>query len=153
MAEPRLAHDHARLAEPGACYDEAVHLVARSSAVRLRSALRDGGVTPATFGAALSEVPPREHDQWLDLLWDIDEIPLDDPDLGPGCVPYLPCAAASVLDAIDQANVTVDDIFVDVGAGQGRQPRGPGTVPLFPAQPDDARGRGYGTGRRRHHCG
>src|SRR4051812_43447227 len=92
----------------------------RSSAVRLRSELRGGGVTPSKFGAALAEVPTRDHDQWLDLLWDINEIPRDDPNLPRGCVPYLPCAVASILDAMEQADVTCEDVFVDVGAGVGR---------------------------------
>lgn len=53
-------------------------------------------------------------------MWGIDEIPPDDPDLPRGCVPYLPCPVTSVLDAVDQADVTSDDVFVDVGAGLGR---------------------------------
>jgi ubiquinone/menaquinone biosynthesis C-methylase UbiE len=56
----------------------------------------------------------------LDLLWDIDEIPSDASDLPRGCVPYLPCAAATVLDALHLATVTCDDVFVDVGSGAGR---------------------------------
>jgi len=92
----------------------------RSAAIRLRSDLRGGRVTPATFAAALAEVPPRDRDEWLDLLWDIDEIPPDDADLPRGCVPYLPCAVATVLDAVRLAAVTCDDVFVDVGSGAGR---------------------------------
>jgi SAM-dependent methyltransferase len=92
----------------------------RSAAVRVRSDLQDDRVTPATFGAALEEIPPRDRDEWLDLLWDIDEIPPDDPDLPRGCVPYLPCAVATVLDAVHQAALTCDDVFVDVGSGAGR---------------------------------
>jgi len=92
----------------------------RCAAARLRTDLRDELVTPAAFGAALAEVPPRDRDEWLDLLWDIDEIPPDDPDLPRGCVPYLPCPAATVLDALHQAAVTCHDVFVDVGSGAGR---------------------------------
>lgn len=92
----------------------------RSAAERLRSDLREGLVTPAAFREALAEITPGDRDLWLDLLWDIDEIPLDDPELPRGCVPYLPCPVASVLDALDQAGVTSDDVFVDVGSGVGR---------------------------------
>jgi SAM-dependent methyltransferase len=92
----------------------------RIAAICLRSDIQGGRVTPATFGAALAEVPPRDRDEWLDLVWDIDEIPADDPDLPRGCVPYLPCAVATVLSAVHRAAVTCDDIFVDVGAGAGR---------------------------------
>jgi len=92
----------------------------RSAAVRLRSELRGDRVTPATFAAALSEIPPRDRDQWLDLLWDIDEIPPDDPNLPRGSVPYLPCAVETVLDALYLAGVTCHDVFVDVGSGAGR---------------------------------
>jgi ubiquinone/menaquinone biosynthesis C-methylase UbiE len=55
----------------------------------------------------------------LNLLWDVDEIPSDAPDLPRGCVPYLPCAVATMLDALRLAAVTSDDVFVDVGSGAG----------------------------------
>jgi SAM-dependent methyltransferase len=97
-----------------------VETTVQNAAVRLRSDLRGDRVTPTTFGAALAEIPPRDRDEWLDRLWDIDEIPPDDPDLPRGCVPYLPCAVATVLDAVHQADVTCHDVFVDVGAGAGR---------------------------------
>ncbi len=92
----------------------------RSAAIRLRSDLQGDRVTPATFGAALADVPARHRDEWLDLLWDIDQIPPDDPGLPRGCVPYLPCAVATVLEAVHQAAVSRDDVFVDVGSGAGR---------------------------------
>src|SRR5688500_18197151 len=92
----------------------------RGAALRLRSGLRGDRVTPATFAAALAEIPARDRDEWLDLLWDIDEIPADELDLPRGCVPYLPCAVATVLDAVRLASVTCDDVFVDVGSGAGR---------------------------------
>jgi SAM-dependent methyltransferase len=68
----------------------------------------------------LAEIPPGDRDEWLDVLWDIDEIPPDEPNLPRGCVPYLPCATATVLEAIQQAAVTCDDVFVDVGSGAGK---------------------------------
>ena len=92
----------------------------RSAAGRLRAELRRDLVTPAVFGAALESVRPQDRDAWLDLLWDIDEIPSDDPELPRGCVPYLPCGVATVLDAVHLAAVTCDDVFVDVGSGAGR---------------------------------
>jgi SAM-dependent methyltransferase len=92
----------------------------RSAAVRLRSDLLSDRVTPEAFAAALAQISPSDREQWLDTLWDIDDIPPDDPDLPRGSVPYLPCAVATVLDALDQAGVTCDDVFVDVGSGVGR---------------------------------
>jgi SAM-dependent methyltransferase len=97
-----------------------VHPRLRNAALRLRAELQGNRVTPAAFAAALSKVPERDRDQWLDLLWDIDELPPDDPELPRGCVPYLPCAVATVLDAVRQAQVTQEDVFVDVGSGAGR---------------------------------
>ncbi|HEY0466508.1 MAG TPA: methyltransferase domain-containing protein [Polyangiaceae bacterium] len=82
--------------------------------------MRGDRVTPTTFTAALAEIPPRDREQWLDLLWGIEELPPDSPDLPRGCVPYLPCAVDTVLEAVQQAAVTCDDVFVDVGAGAGR---------------------------------
>lgn len=92
----------------------------RSAAERLRADLRSGQVTPATFSAALAEIAPRDRDAWLDVVWDIDEIPLHDTNLPRGCVPYLPCPVASILHAVEQAELTRNDVFVDVGAGLGR---------------------------------
>ncbi|HEX2670380.1 MAG TPA: class I SAM-dependent methyltransferase [Polyangiaceae bacterium] len=69
---------------------------------------------------ALAKVAAPDRDRWLDLLWDIDEVPFDEPDLPRGCVPYLPCPVASVSSALEQAEVTCSDVFVDVGAGLGR---------------------------------
>jgi SAM-dependent methyltransferase len=92
----------------------------RSAAARLHADLSQGRVTPATFGAALAEIAPRDRDPWLDLLWNIEELPQDEPDLPQGCVPYLPCPVASVLEALEQANVIREDVFVDVGSGLGR---------------------------------
>lgn len=90
-----------------------------SAALRLRSELSCGRVTPATFSAALDATPAEDRDTWLDLLWDVDEIPPDE-ELPRGCVPYLPCAVESVLEAVQHAAVTQDDVFIDVGAGAGR---------------------------------
>lgn len=97
-----------------------MYQASRSTAVRLRSDIRAHRLTPALFASLLAEIPPQERDAWLDLLWDIDEIAADDPNLPRGCVPYLPCATATVLEAIQQAAVTSDDVFVDVGSGAGR---------------------------------
>jgi SAM-dependent methyltransferase len=86
----------------------------------MRTQLLSNLATPATFRPILAHIPPQERDGWLDLLWDLDEIPDDGPELPPGCVPYLPCPVATVLEAVERANVTADDVFVDVGSGTGR---------------------------------
>jgi len=92
----------------------------RATVEHLRSELRAGRVSPAVFSAALEAVSAQERDAWLDLIWGGSDIPVDEPELPRGCVPYLPCAVASVLAAIGQAAVTSEDVFVDVGAGTGR---------------------------------
>lgn len=99
---------------------DAVEPTFRNAALRLRSELRGERVTPTTFDAALAAIPPPDRNDWLDLVWDCTEIPPDDPDLPRGCVPYLPCAVATVLAAVQQAAVTSEDVFVDVGSGAGR---------------------------------
>ena len=93
---------------------------AQDAAKVLRRSLVRNGPAPATFRAALTGICAEDRDAWLDLLWDIDELPEDDPLLPRGCVPYLPCPVATVLEAVQQAAVTSDDVFVDVGAGLGR---------------------------------
>lgn len=92
----------------------------RKSARLVRTHLLSNRATPAIFRPILDDVPPPERDGWLDLLWDLDEIPDDGPELPRDCVPYLPCPVATVLEAVERANVTSDDVFVDVGSGTGR---------------------------------
>jgi SAM-dependent methyltransferase len=92
----------------------------RNAANLVLSHLLSNQATPEIFRSILDDIPPRERDGWLDLLWDLDEIPDDDPALPRGCVPYLPCAVATVLEAVQRASVTRDDVFVDVGSGIGR---------------------------------
>lgn len=95
---------------------------AHDAAIALRTSLvrNADDVAPAIFRASLSHVPPSDRDAWLDLLMDAGELPDDDPLLPRGCVPYLPCPVAAVLEALQVAAVTGDDVFVDVGAGLGR---------------------------------
>lgn len=86
----------------------------------LRRSLVRHGPSPLAFKAALAGVPAEDRDAWLDLLWDIDELPDDDPLLPRGCVPYLPCPVETVLEALHEAAVSSGDVFVDIGAGLGR---------------------------------
>jgi len=94
--------------------------VAHDAAMALRRSIIREGTTPASFRARLADVPARDRDAWLDLLWDSGDIPEDDPRLPRGCVPYLPCPVETVVDALLHAAVTPDDVFVDVGSGLGR---------------------------------
>lgn len=93
---------------------------AKSGAVDLiRSELVSHQASPATVKQALNGIAREHRDTWLDQLWGIN-VPEDTSDLPRGCVPYLPCPVATVLDAIEQAEVTSSDVFVDIGAGVGR---------------------------------
>ena len=89
------------------------------AAMRLRAALVRDAMEPAAFRSALQAVPEDERDGWLDLVCDCVELPEDGP-LPRGCVPYLPSAVATVLEAIERTSITPEDVFVDVGAGVGR---------------------------------
>ena len=97
-----------------------MHATARAAAQSMRACLARHGPAPATFWAALNEIPERDREAWVDLVWDIDELPDDDPGLPRGCVPYLPCPVTTVLEAVQQAAVTCNDVFVDIGSGLGR---------------------------------
>lgn len=92
----------------------------RNAANLVRKALLDNRATPAFFRDRMAEIQPRDRDRWLDMLWDLDDIPDDDPELPRGCVPYLPCPVATVLEAVQRARVKSNDVFVDVGSGTGR---------------------------------
>ncbi len=92
----------------------------RGAALRLRAELQNARVTLARFTAELEAIPEHRRDEWLDRLWDVDGIEADASELPRGCVPYLPCALGTVLDALRLAAVTAEDVFIDVGAGAGR---------------------------------
>jgi SAM-dependent methyltransferase len=94
--------------------------VFRNAARLARTLVLRNLARPLILRATLAGIPPRERDAWVDLLWGLDEIPDDDPALPRGCVPYLPCPVGTVLEALRQARVTDDDVFVDVGSGIGR---------------------------------
>ena len=92
----------------------------RQSAEWLRSLISNASSSPAVFRTALTGVPPAERDAWLDLVFGLDSIPGDGPELPRGCVPYLPCPVEALLRMVEQAGVQASDVFVDVGAGVGR---------------------------------
>jgi len=97
-----------------------VQELARVGVRQLRSLLVKGQATPPMVRAALHEVPRADRDAWVELLWDVGEVPDDDRSLPRGCVPYLPCPVASVLSAVEAAKVTSADVFVDIGSGLGK---------------------------------
>ena len=73
------------------------------------------------FRAALTVVPERERDVWLDRVFGLPDVPPPDgPELPRGCVPYVPCSVNTLLRMIELAGVGSDDVFVDVGSGVGR---------------------------------
>lgn len=72
------------------------------------------------FAKALRSTPEAERDTWLDLIWDIDDVPDDDEALPRGCVPYMPCPVSTALEALQRAAISGADVFVDVGSGAGR---------------------------------
>jgi len=76
-------------------------------------------MTPDALAAQLRAVPESERDGWVDTMLACDEL-LEDGPLPRGCVPYLPCAVDTLVEALERAAVTDDDVFVDVGAGIGR---------------------------------
>jgi SAM-dependent methyltransferase len=92
----------------------------RESADRVRWSIQHGFHDPATFRAALLDIPPTSRDAWLDLVLELGEIPEDGPELPRGCVPYLPCPVDSLLRIVEHAPVRPSDVFVDIGAGPGR---------------------------------
>jgi SAM-dependent methyltransferase len=86
----------------------------------MRGLISRNRAAPAAVRAALASVPPAERDAWVDLVFGLDGIPEDGPDLPRGCVPYLPCPVETLLRMADHADLRSDDVFVDVGSGLGR---------------------------------
>lgn len=93
-------------------------MVARAQPMRRRTVA--GLSNAAELRAALAEVPASDRDAWVDSLLGLNDIPADGPDLPAGGVPYLPCSVTTLLQVIDLAEITAEDVFVDVGAGVGR---------------------------------
>jgi len=77
-------------------------------------------VNPAEFRKALLEVPFFDRDAWVDAVLGIKELPDDMPDLPRESVPYLPCGVEEILAMVDEAPVTANSEFVDLGSGLGR---------------------------------
>lgn len=73
-----------------------------------------------TFREALLAVPPRDRDVWVDAQLGLGAAPGDDATLPRGCVPYLPCPVDAIVRGLAMAEVTADDVVVDVGSGVGR---------------------------------
>ncbi|HVR62940.1 MAG TPA: hypothetical protein VMU50_13635 [Polyangia bacterium] len=75
---------------------------------------------PAAFRATLLDVPVGQRDAWVDRVLGVDGLALDGPALPAGGVPYFPCSVEVLLRVVDETPVRSTDVFVDVGAGQGR---------------------------------
>lgn len=91
----------------------------RHSALQLRATLASK-LSPATFREALTSVPVTERDAWLNLVLNLEAPPDDGPALPRGCVPYLPCSVETLLRVAELAEISENDVFVDLGAGVGR---------------------------------
>jgi SAM-dependent methyltransferase len=86
----------------------------------MRRSLSKRQAQPGVFRAALTAVPERDRDAWVNRVFGLEELPQDGPELPRGCVPYLPSSVNTLLRLIDLAGVRSDDVFVDVGSGLGR---------------------------------
>src|SRR5690606_31548072 len=86
----------------------------------VRRLLLNGSASPDLVRAAVASVSPADRDAWWDTTYGVDGIPNDGPDLPRGCVPYLPCSVATLVEMVEQADVRSDDVFVDIGSGLGR---------------------------------
>ena len=96
--------------------DERYH----ENAHQVRSAITQQKCDPVQFRAALMNVPAIERDTWVDVVFGLDNLLEDGPELPSGCVPYLPCAVDVLLRIADLVPVRATDVFVDIGAGLGR---------------------------------
>jgi|SRR5687768_5300900 len=90
------------------------------SADRARELIEAGAHDRHAFREALLAVPTRSRDAWLDRVLGLGEPPADGPELPRGCVPYIPCSVAALLEVVDRAEIGPADVFVDVGSGVGR---------------------------------
>jgi hypothetical protein len=77
-------------------------------------------MTAAELRAALDVLPAEARDAWLDDVFGVDALLPDGPDLPPGCVPYVPCPVDVILPMLEAAQVSRDDLFIDLGSGIGR---------------------------------
>jgi SAM-dependent methyltransferase len=97
-----------------------VHEALHEGALEMRRRLGTAAFERSSFATEFARVPAVERDTWLDVVLGTSEIPPDSVQLPSGCVPYLPCAATTVWEAMLQAEVCESDLVVDLGAGIGR---------------------------------
>lgn len=91
----------------------------QNSALQWRATLANKP-SPTTFGEALTSVAATERDAWLNLVLNLEAPPDDGPALPRGCVPYLPCSVETLIHVAELAEISEDDVFIDLGAGVGR---------------------------------
>jgi len=88
-------------------------------AQRARKDIASRALRGASLRERILSVPERDRDTWLDDVLGLQSF-VEDLDLPPGGVPYLPCPLRLILSAVDQTDLGADDVFVDLGAGLGR---------------------------------
>jgi hypothetical protein len=105
--ETRAAYAHARRA-------------ADSHHAAMRLALRDGTFGGVALREHLDALPPDERDPWVEELLDLAHPPLDETPLPPEHTPFIVSGVEEILFALDRAQLTPADTFVDLGAGTGK---------------------------------
>ena len=82
-----------------------------------RLAIREGTLR----GAALRQmIPAQDADAWVEELLDLAHPPLDETPLPKDHTPFIVSGVAEILFAIDRAQLSREDTFVDLGAGTGK---------------------------------
>ena len=100
---------------------------------RLRTQIREGGVTPdalrrefnryTDYSAdqkGVNHVGPDALDALFDGILELEPYPRYTPAPNPDMIPYYPTPARAILDMVDNASLKSDDVFYDLGSGAGR---------------------------------
>lgn len=123
MADRAFAAGAARLAaRDDAARAREVLAAARARSLEahadMRAAIRAGEVRGPALRARIEAVDPSIRDHWVEEVLDIADAPLDDGDLEPGLVEYVPSGVDAILFALDAAPAARS--LVDLGAGMGK---------------------------------
>jgi SAM-dependent methyltransferase len=96
-----------------------VHDSLERQAQTARAAIVSGGLRGAELIELIEAVPVLDRNEWVDAVLGMDPPPADR-NLPRGGVPYLPCGVDEIIEAVRDAPVRAEDVFVDLGSGLGR---------------------------------
>jgi protein-L-isoaspartate O-methyltransferase len=86
----------------------------------LRQRIASGELRGRTLRAMFDDVPALERDHFVEEVLGIAYPPLDEPELGPELIAYMPSGYDEIVHALDATELKAGERFLDVGSGTGK---------------------------------